>query len=212
MVSDPLYQSAVDAATISPSGRGCERPASIVSGCATLPYAINLMLDPEATLQVERVYASLASLNIRDDDLVTQYGSCMTILVVSDSIHMDDLDEIVKRAIPAALPITLTEPCLIHGLPPTLCLRIAPTNGLLAIHHAIYRALPEQAVHLHYRPAYWQPQLKLANVRAEHVAAAALVAAVAERWTPTAGRLEALEIVHYPPVQAMLQVRLRRAA
>ena len=177
-----------------------------------MPYAINLTLDPEAALQIERVYASLASLDVRDDDLVTQYGPCMTILVVSDLIHVDDLDEIVKRAIPMALPVAFTEPCLIHGLPPTLCLRVAPTDGLLAIHNAIYRALPEQAVHLHYRPAYWQPHLKLANVRTEHVAAAALVEALAERWTPMTARLEALEVLHYPPVQAIMQVPLRHAA
>ena len=177
-----------------------------------MPYAINLTLDPEAALQIERVYASLAALNIRDEDLVTQYGPCMTSLVVSDTIHADDLDEIIKRAIPAALPIAFTEPCLIHGLPPTLCLRIAPTDSLLAMHNAIYRALPEQAVHLHYRPAYWQPHLKLANVRAEHLAAAALVASLAERWAPMTATLEALEVVHYPPTQTSLQVRRRRPA
>lgn len=36
--------------------------------------------------------------------------------------------------------------------------------------HAIYIRLPEEEVHLHYRPAYWQPYLKLSNFRDDRLA------------------------------------------
>ncbi len=179
-----------------------------------MPYAINLTLDPAASMQIERVYASLAALDIRDADLVTQYGPCVTILVVADTVHPDDLDETLKRAVSkaSALPVEFTMPCMIEGTPPTLSLRVSPTAGLLALHHAIYRTLPVQAMHLHYQPAHWQPHLKLANVRADRMAAAKLVAAVAASWPQTGGVLDTIEVMQYPPVQSILRAPLRRVA
>ena len=181
---------------------------------AILPYAINLMLDPVASMQVERTYVSLAALSIRDEDLVTQYGACVTLLIVADTVHPDDLDETLKRAVAKsmALPVELTTPCMIAGTPPVLSLRVAPASALLDLHHAIYRTLPVQAVHLHHRPAYWQPHLKLANVRADQAAAAKLVAALSASWSPMSGVLDNLEVVQYPPVQSIFQAPLRRIA
>ena len=179
-----------------------------------MPYAINLTLDPAASMQIERTYASLAALGVRDEDLVTQYGPCVTLMVVADTVHPDDLDETLTRnlAKAMALPVAFTVPCLIVGAPPILSLRVDPAPGLLALHHAIYCALPVQAVHLHYRPAHWQPHLKLANVRGDQAGPAGLVAALAVSWSPMDGVLENLEVMQYPPVQSIFQAPLRRAA
>jgi len=179
-----------------------------------VPYAFNLTLDPESSLQIERIYADLAALDIPDHDLVTQYGPCVTILVVADEIHADDVRETLARQLPAtgALPVSFTEPCIILGRPPTLSLRVSPTGNLLALHNAIYNKLPEQAVHLQYRPAYWQPHLKLANIRQNQAASAALVATVAAGWRRLDGVLDRLEVIQYPPVEAIWQAPLKRPA
>ena len=181
---------------------------------ATLPYAFNLTLDPQASLAIERVYASLAALAVPDEDLVTQYGPCVTILVVGDRVRAGIIADVLKWKLPAmgALPVTFTEPCAIHGNPPTLSLRASPTAPLLALHHAIYAELPEEEVHLHYRPAHWQPHLKLSNIRAGRAAADALVAALASGWQPLGGVLDRLEVVQYPPVQSIWQAPLQSGA
>ncbi len=124
----------------------------------------------------------LSSESGSEHDLVTQYGPCVTILVVADRVHPDAVAQILERQIPAmgSLSIAFTEPCIILGTPPTLSLRVSPTEGLLALHNAIYAELPAEEVHLHYRPAYWQPHLKLSNVHGGRDAADELVAAVAQ--------------------------------
>jgi len=54
---------------------------------AVLPFAFNLIPDPSTSLAIERVYAGLATLDIPEQDLVTQYGPCVTILVVEDRVR-----------------------------------------------------------------------------------------------------------------------------
>lgn len=180
----------------------------------TMPYAFNLMLDPDAALRVERIYASLERLGIEDGDLVTHYGPCVTFLVIDDSVHADDIKELLARHVPrtGAIAATLTEPCIIPGTPPTLSLRVAPAAGLLALHHAVFSGVPEQAVHLHYRPSYWQPHLKLANVRTDLATQKNLVATVAADWQPMPGVLQAIEIVRYPPMETFWQAPLQRGS
>ncbi len=179
-----------------------------------MPYAFNLTLDPVTSLQIERIYADLAELDIPDRDLITQYGPCVTILVVADDIHADDVREALARQLPTtgALTVAFTEPCIIPGRPPTLSLRVHPTDELLALHNAIFNKLPEQAVQLQYRPAYWQPHLKLSNLRHSQAAAAELVATMAAGWRQLDGMLDCLEVVQYPPVQAIWQAPLKRTA
>lgn len=179
-----------------------------------MPYAFNLTLDVESSLQIERVYADLAALGIPDHDLVTQYGPCVTILVIADEIHPDDVRKVLARQLPTvgALPVVFTEPCSIPGRPPTLSLRVSPTDDLLALHNALYNKLPEQAVHLQYRPAYWQPHLKLANIRQDQAAIAELVGMIAAGWRPLHGVLDRLEVMQYPPVQSIWQAPLKRPA
>jgi len=96
-------------------------------------------------------------------------------------------------------------------LPPTLGIRVRPTDELLALHYALFRSLPEQTVHLHYRPAYWQPHVKLANIRSDQATGTALVSAVSEIWRETDGNLDGLEVVRYSPVETIWQAPLRRA-
>ena len=174
-----------------------------------MPYAINLTPDPQTALAVERAYAQMTTLDVRDDDLVTQYGPCVTLLVVADTIHEDDIAELLQRLVPglSALAVRLAEPCIAHGSPPTLGLAVAPTEQLLATHAALFNGLPEAAVHLHYRPAHWRPHLKLSNIRGNRAAAKALAAAVA--WEPLAGTLDHLEVIQYPPVQPVWQALLK---
>ena len=175
-----------------------------------LPYAFNLTLDPAASLQVERAYAGLSALRIPDHDLVTQYGPCVTLLVLADRIDAGTIAALLALRRPAmsAVPARLTEPCIIHGTPPTLSIRVTPTDALLALHNAIYGELPEADVHLHYRPAYWQPHLKLCAVRDDRATAAGLVAAVASTWRPLDGVLDRLEVIRYPPAQSIWQAPL----
>ena len=176
-----------------------------------MPYALNLILDPDTSLKVERASAGLGGIGIPEKDLVTHYGHCVTILVVGDSVLPDDILETVRRHVPRteAFAASLTEPCVIHGTPPTLCLRVSPADALLTLHNAIYRSVPEQAVHLHYRPAHWQPHVKLANVSADMAVANKFAAAVAATWRSTDATLVALEIIHYPPVEVIWQARFR---
>ncbi len=179
-----------------------------------MPFAFNLIPDPSTSLAIERVYAGLATLDIPEQDLVTQYGPCVTILVVEDRVRPDVLIEVLKWKLPGmgALPVAFTEPCIIAGAPPTLSLRVRPTDALLALHHAVFMELPEEEVGLHYRPAYWQPHLKLSNFRGDRAAATALVAQVAARWRKLHGVLTHLELMQYPPVQAIWQAPLRAGA
>ena len=177
-----------------------------------MPCAFNLMLDPVASLEIERLYAALVQLKIPEQDLVTQYGPCVTVLVVADRVPPDALLKLLEWKLPrmAAAAIRLTRPFMMPGTPPTLSLRVDPTAALLALHDAIYAELPEEEVQLHYRPAYWQPHLKLSNLHGDQAAAAALVAGVASGWRDLEGTLDHLEVMQYPPVQAIWQAPLPR--
>lgn len=175
-----------------------------------MPYALNLTPDPEASLAVERILAGIPALGIGEEHLVTQYGPCVTLLVIEDGVHPDDLLETLRRHVlrTASIPLTLVEPCVIPGNPPTLSLRVRPAPALLTLHNAMFHSVPEQAVHLHYRPPYWQPHLKLANVSLDPAVSAAFVERLATRWTPLQGWLTAFEAVQYPPVEAIWHGRL----
>ena len=181
---------------------------------AQLPFALNLILDPKTSLEIERVSSSLAMLKIPEQDLITQYGPCVTILVVSDRVRAAIVVDLLKWKLPriGSVSATFAEPCIIAGTPPSLSLRVRPTSELLALHNAIYMELPEEEVHLHYRPAYWQPHLKLANVHGERARGADLVAKVAANWHEMTGELNALEVMQYPPVQAIWQAPLKNTA
>jgi len=176
-----------------------------------VPYAFNLTPDPETANEIERIYARLAVLRVPDHDLVTQYGPCVTLLVVTNQVSAEVITKVLAWKLPAlsTSPVTFTEPWVMPGAPPTLSLRASPTDELLALHDAIYTELPEAEVHLHYRPAYWQPHLTLANVPGGPVAAAGLVAALASGWQPLSGWLDRLEVMRYPPVQPIWQAPLR---
>ena len=175
-----------------------------------MPYALNLTPDADTSLEIERVLARVPALGIGEEQLVTQYGPCVTLLVIEDSVHPDDLLEMLRRHVLRTnwIPLTLVEPCIIAGNPPTLSLRAGAVQPLLTLHNALYRSVPEQAVHLHYRPSYWQPHLKLANVSADPAVSRALAARMAVTWAPLQGWLAAFEAVHYPPVEAIWHGRM----
>lgn len=113
----------------------------------------------------------------------------------------------MRRAI--EMMVTLTEPCIIVGNPPTLCLRVSPAPELLALHYLLFSSLPVQVVHLHYRPAYWQPHLKLSNVRPDAAQQQRLTAAVAASWDAVSVTLRAIEVIHYPPTETIWQAPLQ---
>jgi hypothetical protein len=177
-----------------------------------VPVAINLTLDTETALAVESAYARLTGMGVADRDLVTQYGPCVTLLVVADTVHPDDIAEGLHRRLPAlnALAVTLGAPFIAHGsTPPTLALAVDAGEALLGMHAALFTTLPEAAVHPYHRPADWRPHVKLANVRGGAGAAARLAVAFAEGWAPVNGRLEQLEAIQYPPLQSLWQARLK---
>jgi hypothetical protein len=62
------------------------------------------------------------------------------------------------------------------------------------------------------RLAYWQPHLKLSNFRGDRNAATSLLAQVASRWRRLNGVLTHLELMQYPPVQAIWQAPLKAGA
>lgn len=117
---------------------------------AVLPFAFNLALDLKTSLEIERVYAGLAALGVPERDLITQYGPCVTILVVGDRVRPALVVDVLKWKLPqmGALPVAFTEPCIIAGTPPMLSLRVKPTGALLALHDMIFTELPEDEVHL----------------------------------------------------------------
>ncbi len=175
-----------------------------------MPFAFNLTLDPTCELQIERLYARLSRLDVPEHDLVTQYGPCVTLLAVSDRVQPKTISTLLEWKLPSlsALPVGFMTPCVIHGTPSTLSLRVAASDALLALHNAIFSELPEEEVHIHYRPAYWQPHLKLSNVRDEP-AGTRLATALAADWTQCAGTLDRLEVMQYSPVQSIWQATLR---
>ena len=179
-----------------------------------MPFAFNLTFDPKTSLEIERLYAGLVLLGIARRDLITQYGPCVTILVVGDRVRPAFVRDVLTLRLPemGSVSATLTEPCVIDGAPPALSLRVGPTEQLLALHSLVFGELPEEEVHLHYRPAYWQPHLKLANVHAGRVVGAGLAARMASRWHALTGVLNTLEVVQYPPVQAIWHAPLKDAA
>ncbi len=178
-----------------------------------MPFAFNLMLDPAASLEIERIYAQLGALKVADDDLVTQYGPCVTLLIVGDRVSPRIVANILEWKLPTleAVPVTLKDPCVIAGSPPTLSLRVSPTEQLLAVHGSIFSELPEGEVHLHYRPAYWQPHLKLSNLHGGPTAAAAIIAGISEKLRPLNAVLDRLEVMQYPPAQSFWQAPLKAA-
>lgn len=178
-----------------------------------MPFAFNLTFDPKTSLEIERVYADLAALDIPKRDLITQYGPCVTILVMGDRVRPAFVVDVLKLRLPemASVSAALTEPCITDGTPPALSLRVRPTDALLALHNLVFNELPEEEVHLHYRPAYWQPHVKLANVRGGRTADARLAARMAAQWHMLAGELNALEVLQYPSVQAIWQAPLKIA-
>ena len=175
-----------------------------------MPYALNLTLDDACQLEVERLYARLSRLDVPERDLVTQYGPCITLLVVTDRVPSRTISALLEWRLSTllAVPVTFATTCVTHGVPPTLGLRVAASGTLLDLHNAIYNELPEEEVNIHYRPAYWQPHLKLSNVRDEQ-AGACLAAALTPHWKPFAGTIDGLEVVQYPPVQSIWQATLR---
>ena len=179
-----------------------------------MPCAFNLMLDAVSALGIERVYAELVKLRIPEQDLVTQYGPCVTVLVVTDRVPPDAMLKLLEWKLPrmAAMTVRLARPFMMPGTPPTLSLRVDPTGPLLTLHDAIYAELPEEEVHLHYRPAHWQPHMKLSNLHGDQAAAAALVAGVASGWQDLEATLDHLEVMRYPPLQAIWQAPLQRPA
>ena len=122
-----------------------------------MPYALNLTLDSKSTLEVDWLYHRLVQQGVSEHDIISQYGPCVTLLVMSDNAHADDIAEVAARHLRkfVAFPITFSEPCVTVGVPSTLGLRVTPDDGLLSLHNAIYNSFPEQQVHLHYRPAHW---------------------------------------------------------
>ena len=179
-----------------------------------MPYAFNLTFDPKTSFEIERLYASLVVLGIPKHDLITHYGPCVTILVLGDRVRPAFVVDVLKLRLPemGSVSAALTEPCIIDGTPPALSLRVKPTAELLALHNLVFNELPEEEVHLHYRPAYWQPHLKLASVHGGRVLDAGLAARMAARWRVLEGELNTLEVLHYPPVQAIWHAPLRSAA
>lgn len=177
---------------------------------APVPYALNLTLDGTCQLEIERLYAHLARLDVPDHDLVTQYGPCVTLLVLTDRVPPKEISMLLEWRLPtlSALAVTFATTCVTHDMPPTFGLRVAASSALLELHNAIYSELPEAEVNIHYRPAYWQPHLKLSNVRDEQ-AGIRLAAALAPHWTPFGGTIDGLEVVQYPPAQSIWQATLR---
>ena len=178
-----------------------------------MPFAFNLTFDLKTSLEIERLYAGLAALDIPKHDLITQYGPCVTILVVGDRVRPAFVVNVLKLRLPEIRSVSaaLTEPCIIDGTPSALSLRVRPTNALLALHNLVFNELPEEEVHLHYRPAYWQPHMKLANVHGGRAVDARLAARMAAQWHMLAGELNALEVLQYPPVQPIWHAPLKSA-
>jgi hypothetical protein len=187
-------------------------PALNSGRAGPLPYALNVTLDPASSVIVERLYDVLAELGVEEQDIVRHYGPCVTLLIVSDSVHPDDVGETLARRVRdfSSFAVAFGEPCVVAGgPPPTLGLRVAPIQQLLSLHNAICTTFSEQQVHLHYRPAHWQPHVKLANARGSRLEAVRLAATLASRWEPLAGQLEGLEVISYPPTQSIWKAPLR---
>ena len=162
-------------------------------------------------MKIEGLYAYLAAHGVPDHDIVAHYGPCVTLLVISDDVTSSILIDALERQLSTttSLAVVIGKPCSIPGLPPTLALRIDPAQQLLFLHHAIYLALPEQEVHLHYRPAYWQPHVKLANLRGDNVAVTTLIASVSAQRRPSNGMLGWIEVIRYPPAHTIWQAPLK---
>ena len=177
-----------------------------------MPYAINLKLDDKSSTDIEQVYSQLAALQVSEQDIVTQYGPCVTLLIVTEMVSPETLARTLELRLPElnALAVNFSEPCIIQGSPPTLSLRVALTDSLLSFHSAIFSEFTEDDVHLHYRPAYWQPHLKLCNVRGGRLRADHLLTGVAATWLERGATLDTLEVVRYSPVQAVWQARLKQ--
>jgi len=77
-----------------------------------VPCAFNLTLDAATAFGIERIYAELMRLGIPEQDLMTQYGQCVTLLVVSDRVHPDSFLKLLELQLPAmaAVAVDLTGP------------------------------------------------------------------------------------------------------
>ncbi len=64
--------------------------------------------------------------------MITQYGPCVTILVVCDRVRPAFVVDVLKLRLPemGSVSAALTEPCVIDGTPPALSLRVRPTDEL----------------------------------------------------------------------------------
>lgn len=170
-----------------------------------MPFAINLTLDQESALAVDGALARLATLGVADRDMITQYGACVTLLVVDDTMRADRLADLLRTKVGsiAAIEIELADAELYPSTPPSLGLRVTEAKRLLEAHQTIFRLFPEDSVDARSAPAHWRPHVRLARARGRDQDRRRLLDATSERWRPRRARLDRLELMRYMPVQSV---------
>lgn len=175
-----------------------------------MPFAINLCLDEPSSLAVDGALAQLASLGVADRDMIIQYGACVTLLVVDDTIRADRLSDLLRRAVVGIgeVEVELGGPRLYPSMPPSIGLSVSAADSLLAAHDRLFRELPVDSVDMRNAPAHWQPHVRLANARGRDSDRRRLLNSLGETWKKRTARLDHLELIRYMPVQPVWRAPL----
>ncbi|HZD24901.1 MAG TPA: 2'-5' RNA ligase family protein [Alphaproteobacteria bacterium] len=172
-----------------------------------MTHAIVLALEPGSAAMVEGLWHRLAEAGLSHSMPDLDYPPHLTLTVLDGPVEEAALRAAFKAMLDGAPISELGEASLpVTGLglfPGPRCVlwaAAAVPPALAALHRRLHAALP--ASHEDYRPGRWLPHLTLADDLDAAMVPAAM-AALLPHWTAFTARLQAAELVRFPPAEVL---------
>jgi 2'-5' RNA ligase len=173
-----------------------------------MPYAIELVLDPETAAVVQRAWRELADAGI--EYMAASGARPHVSLGIWETLDHEAAEAELKRFAAETPPVSLTLASV--GLFPGVAVFLAPTvtAELLELHAGFHRRFGPlgRAPWDHYRPGIWVPHCTLAMELAPGRFSDALAIA-ARTPLPLEARLIEVGIVEFRPVKELMTCPLR---
>lgn len=175
-----------------------------------MPLAVTLRLDPAGAAPLEAMWRKLAERDIDHDRHRLGYGPHVTLAIYPDETPVAPISAALEQLAPTwnALPVTLAGLGIFPGANSILWAVPVVTPELLDRQEALQSALPDLAVHPHYRPGAWVPHVTLSGPLSDVGRA---LAVLTPAWQPIAGQLSHLELLRFRPVELLGSHILRTA-
>ena len=174
-----------------------------------MPFAITLRLDPVSAAAVEEMWRTLADAGIDADCRDLGYVPHITLAVYPDDSPPDLLGNSLRliAADRPAFPVTLSGIGIFPGRSSIVWAAPVVTPALLAWQAAILHALPDLAIHPHYRTDAWVPHVTLSGAVTDPGRA---VSALSGGWRPVSGHLQQADLVRFRPVEVLRSYMLNQ--